>query len=216
MSSVLDRLGDVGVIPVIKIEDERHALPLAKALLEGDLPCAEITLRTGAGIGAIRQIAAEVPEVLVGAGTVLTVEQAEQAVAAGAQYIVSPGFDPEILDWCVQQGVVVVPGAVTPTEINMALKKGLYILKFFPAQAYGGVATLKALSDPYVGVKFIPTGGISPDNLPEYLRLGNVYACGGSWMAPSGLIAEERFDAISQLAREARTLARQIRLGNIA
>jgi 2-dehydro-3-deoxyphosphogluconate aldolase / (4S)-4-hydroxy-2-oxoglutarate aldolase len=213
MSNVLDRLGEMGIIPVIKIEDERHALALAKALLEGDLPCAEITLRTEAGLDAIRQIAAEEQAVLVGAGTVLTVEQAERATAAGAQYIVSPGFDPDIADWCFQQGVVVVPGAITPTEINMALKKGLHILKFFPAQAYGGVGALKALADPYSGVKFIPTGGISLDNLPEYLRLDNVHACGGSWMVSSKLIAEEQFGTISQLAREARALVRQTRLG---
>jgi 2-dehydro-3-deoxyphosphogluconate aldolase/(4S)-4-hydroxy-2-oxoglutarate aldolase len=212
MVGVLDRLGEVGIIPVVKIDDERHALPLARALLEGDLPCAEITLRTEAGIGAIRRIAAEEQRVLVGAGTVLTVEQAQRAIDAGAQYIVSPGFDSDVVDWCLEHSVVVVPGAVTPTEINMALKKGLRILKFFPAHSYGGVATLKALADPYSGVKFIPTGGISLDNLQEYLRLGNVHSCGGSWMVSAKMIAEEHFGTISQLAREARALVRQVRL----
>ncbi len=143
---------------------------------------------------------------LVGAGTVLTVDQAKQAVAAGAQFIVSPGFDPDIVDWCLQHEVPVVPGAITPTEINMALKKGLTILKFFPAQAYGGIATLKALADPYSGVKFIPTGGVSPDNLQDYLRLVNVHACEGSWMVPGKLISEEQFGRITQLAAEARSL----------
>ncbi len=213
MHSVLVRLGEVGIIPVISIEEVRHALPLANALLEGDLPCAEITLRTHAGLGAIRSIAAELPDVLVGAGTVLTVDQAEQAVAAGAQFIVSPGFDSDIVDWCLQHEVPVVPGAITPTEINMALKKGLTILKFFPAQAYGGIATLKALADPYSGVKFIPTGGVSRDNLQDYLRSANVHACGGSWMAPGKLINEEQFGRITQLAAEARTLVGQARLG---
>lgn len=213
MHSVLGRLGEVGIIPVIRIEEERHALPLANALLEGDLPCAEITLRTPAGLGAIRSVAAELPDVLVGAGTVLTVDQAEQAVGAGAQFIVSPGFDPDIVDWCLQHEVPVVPGAVTPTEINMALKKGLSILKFFPAQAYGGIYTLKALADPYSGVKFIPTGGVSPDNLQDYLRLVNVHACGGSWMVPGKLIKEEQFGRITQLAAEARTLVGQAKSG---
>lgn len=211
MGSVLDSLGELGIIPVIKIEQERHALPLMEALLEGGLPCAEITLRTEAGTGAIRLIAAEFPQALVGAGTVLSVEQAEQAAGAGARYIVSPGFDPDVVDWCLQQGVPVVPGVVTPTEVNMALKRGLGIVKFFPAQASGGVAMLKALADPYSSVKFIPTGGITPDNLPEYLRLSNVQACGGSWMAPARLIAQERFDEIARLTRQAVALVQRSR-----
>lgn len=213
MHNVLVRLGEIGIIPVIKIEEECHALPLAEALLQADLPCAEITLRTEAALVSIRRIATEHTEVLVGAGTVLTVEQAREAVAAGAQYIVSPGFDPDIADWCLQHNVPIVPGAVTPSEINMALKKGLRVLKFFPAQAYGGTATLKALADPYSGVKFIPTGGITAGNLQEYLRLSNVYACGGSWMVPPRLIAQEQFGEIVRLAGEARALVQQSRSG---
>ncbi|MEO8288166.1 MAG: bifunctional 4-hydroxy-2-oxoglutarate aldolase/2-dehydro-3-deoxy-phosphogluconate aldolase [Chloroflexota bacterium] len=209
MEAVLARLGELGIIPVVKIEQEQHALPLMKALLEGGLPCAEITLRTEAGLGVIRRIAAEFPDVLVGAGTVLSVEQAEQAAAAGAQYIVSPGFDPDVVDWCLLQDVPVVPGAITPTEINMALKKRLHILKFFPAQASGGADMLKALADPYSGVKFIPTGGITAENLPEYLRLGNVHACGGSWMVPAKLIAQHEFGQIAKLTREAVALVQR-------
>lgn len=211
MDSIFARLGERGIVPVIKIEHERHALPLMEALREGGLPCAEITLRTEAGIGAIRRIAAALPQILVGAGTVLSVEQAERAVAAGAQYIVCPGFDPDVVGWCLQQGVAVVPGVATPTEINMALKKGLYLLKFFPAQASGGTAMLKALADPYSNVKFIPTGGITPQNLPEYLRLSNVHACGGSWMVPAKLIAQEQFGEITRLTKEARALVQQVR-----
>lgn len=211
MEDILTRLGELGLVPVIRIEQAEHALPLGEALLEGGLPGAEITLRTEAGEGAIRYIATEFPEVLVGAGTVLSIEQAERAVAAGARYVVCPGFDADIVDWCVQQGVPVVPGIATPTEINMALKKGLNLLKFFPAEAAGGIAMLKALSEPYSGVKFIPTGGINPENLAGYLRLSNVHACGGSWMVSPTLIAQGQFGEITGLVRAARALVQQAR-----
>ena len=206
MNEVLARLGQSGLIPVISIEHEEHAVPLARALLDGGLRCAEITLRTAAGEGAIRRIAAEVPEVLVGAGTVLSVEQAHQAVAAGASYIVSPGFDPDGVDWCQAEGVPVIPGVATPTEINMALKRGLHIVKFFPANMLGGAGMLKALAEPYRDVRFIPTGGVNPGNLAEYLCLSNVHACGGSWMAPGNLIAQQQFGEITRLVAEARSL----------
>ncbi len=213
MNDVLARLGQLGLLPVIKIEQEEHAVPLGKALLDGGLPCAEITLRTAAGEGAIRRIAAELPEVLVGAGTVLSVEQAQRAVSAGARYVVSPGFDPEVVDWCLTQGVPVMPGVATPTEIIMALKKGLQILKFFPAETLGGVGMLKALADPFSNVKFVPTGGINPANLAEYLGLPNVHACGGSWMVPGRLLMQQ-FGEITRLVTEARSLVQQAREGN--
>jgi 2-dehydro-3-deoxyphosphogluconate aldolase / (4S)-4-hydroxy-2-oxoglutarate aldolase len=214
MNDVLARLGEIGLLPVIKIEREEQAVPLGRALLDGGLPCAEITLRTAAGEGAIRSIAAKIPEMLVGAGTVLSVEQAQRAVAAGARYLVSPGFDPEVVDWCLQQGVPVMPGVATPTEITTALKKGLRILKFFPAEQLGGVRMLKALADPFRDVKFVPTGGINPANLAEYLSLPNVHACGGSWMVPGKLLAQQQFSEIKQLVVQALSLVEQARLGN--
>jgi 2-dehydro-3-deoxyphosphogluconate aldolase/(4S)-4-hydroxy-2-oxoglutarate aldolase len=171
----------------------------------------EITLRTEAGEGAIRLITAKFSEMLVGAGTVLSVEQAERAVAAGARYIVCPGFDADIADWCLRRSIPIVPGVATPTEINMALKKGLHILKFFPAEALGGIDMLKALADPYGNVKFVPTGGINPQNLPEYLTLVNVHACGGSWIAPARLLAQQQFGEVTRLVRETRALVQQIR-----
>jgi 2-dehydro-3-deoxyphosphogluconate aldolase / (4S)-4-hydroxy-2-oxoglutarate aldolase len=214
MTDVLTRLGEIGLLPVIRIEREEHAVPLGRALLDGGLPCAEITLRTAAGEGAIRSIAAELPELLVGAGTVLSVEQAQRAVAAGARYLVSPGFDPEVIDWCLRQGVPVMPGVATPTEITAALKKGLRILKFFPAELLGGVSMLKALADPFGGVKFVPTGGINAANLAEYLSLPNVHACGGSWMVPGRLVAQEQFGEIGRLVAEALAIVQQARQGN--
>jgi 2-dehydro-3-deoxyphosphogluconate aldolase/(4S)-4-hydroxy-2-oxoglutarate aldolase len=213
MQEILETLGHLGVVPVVKIERADEAVPLGNALIAGGLPCAEITFRTGAAEEAIRQIASELPEVVIGAGTVLSVEQAEKAVAAGARYIVSPGFDPKVVDWCLTHDVAVTPGVATPTEINMALDKGLNILKFFPAEALGGLKTLKALAAPYVSVKFIPTGGINSKNLADYLSLPAVHACGGSWLVASKLISAGEFAEITRLAEEARAIVRQVREG---
>jgi 2-dehydro-3-deoxyphosphogluconate aldolase/(4S)-4-hydroxy-2-oxoglutarate aldolase len=213
MQEILDTLGHLGVVPVVKIDQAEEAVPLGNALIAGGLPCAEITFRTGAAEEAIRRIASELPQVVIGAGTVLSVEQAEKAVAAGARYIVSPGFDPKVVDWCLTHDVAVTPGVATPTEINMALDKGLNILKFFPAEALGGLKTLKALAAPYVGVKFIPTGGINPKNLADYLSLPAVHACGGSWLVKGTLISAGEFIEITRLAEEARAIVRQVRGG---
>lgn len=213
MQEILETLGHLGVVPVVKIERADEAVPLGKALIAGGLPCAEITFRTGAAEEAIRRIASELPEVVIGAGTVLSVEQAEKAVAAGARYIVSPGFDPKVVDWCLTHDVAVTPGVATPTEINMALDKGLKILKFFPAEALGGLKTLKALAAPYGDVKFIPTGGINSKNLADYLSLPAVHACGGSWLVTSKLISAGEFAEITRLAEEARGIVRQVREG---
>ena len=213
MQEILDTLGHLGVVPVVKIDQADEAVPLGNALIAGGLPCAEITFRTGAAEEAIRRIASELPQVVIGAGTVLSVEQAEKAVAAGARYIVSPGFDPKVVDWCLTHNVAVTPGVATPTEINMALDKGLDILKFFPAEALGGLKTLKALAAPYVGVKFIPTGGINPKNLADYLSLPAVHACGGSWLVKGTLISAGEFIEITRLAEEARAIVRQVRGG---
>lgn len=213
MQEILETLGHLGVVPVIEIERADDAVPLGKALIAGGLPCAEITFRTTAAEEAIRRIASELPDIVIGAGTVLSVEQAEKAVAAGARYIVSPGFDPKVVDWCLTHNVAVTPGVATPTEINMALDKGLNILKFFPAEALGGFKTLKAIAAPYGGVKFIPTGGISSKNLADYLSLRAVHACGGSWLVASNLISASEFAEITRLTKEALSIVRQVRGG---
>ena len=213
MSEILEHLGNLGLVPVVAIERAEDAPKLGRALLAGGLPCAEITFRTAAAREAIRLMSSECPDVLVGAGTVLSVEQAEQAVEAGAKFIVSPGFDAEVVDWCLASNVPITPGVVTPTEVAMALKKGVTVLKFFPAEAAGGVKLLKAIAAPYGGVKFIPTGGISTANLANYLSLPMVHACGGSWMVDKQLINNGEFDTITKLSREAVNVARQIREG---
>ena len=211
MNRVFEQLGEIGVIPVIRIDRAEDAAPLARALLEGGLGTAEITFRTAAAAEAIGRIAREVPDILVGAGTVLTVQQAEQAVAAGARYVVSPGFDAAVVDWCQARNIAVLPGAVTPTEITMALAKGLRMLKFFPAEEMGGARMLKALYGPYQEVRFVPTSGINAAKLPEYLALPNVVACGGSWMATAAMIAAGQFAEIARVAAEARSIVAQAR-----
>lgn len=207
----IEVLAQIGLVPVITIRAPQDAVPLARALLRGGIACAEITFRTAAAEEAIRGISSECPEMLVGAGTVLTVRQAESAVQAGARFIVAPGFDPFVVDWCLERQLPIFPGVATPTEINMALAKGLNLLKFFPAEEIGGARMLKALAAPYSEVKFIPTGGIGAHNLAQYLALPNVAACGGSWMATERLISEHKFDEIARMAGEARAIVRQVR-----
>jgi 2-dehydro-3-deoxyphosphogluconate aldolase/(4S)-4-hydroxy-2-oxoglutarate aldolase len=211
MSHILERLGELGLVPVVKIEDAGQAASLGRALLDGGLPCVEITFRTEAAEEAIRSITSSLPQITTGAGTVLAVDQAERAVGAGAQFVVSPGFNPRVVDWCLEHEVPVTPGVVTPTEIEMALAKGLAILKFFPAQALGGIPVLEAIAAPYRGVKFIPTGGINAKNLPDYLALPMVHACGGSWMVKADLITAGHFKEITRLTQEAVDIVRQQR-----
>ena len=211
MHKLFEAIGRIGVLPVIALERAEDAVPLARALLAGGIDCAEITFRTPAAAEAIRRMSGEVGEMLVGAGTVLTVQQAEQAILAGAQYIVSPGFDAAVVDWCQTQGVAVLPGVATPTEINMALVRDVKLLKFFPAEEFGGMRMLKALHGPYPDVRFIPTGGINATNLAEYLALTNVVACGGSWMATGGMLAKGQFDEVARVAGEARAIVRRMR-----
>jgi 2-dehydro-3-deoxyphosphogluconate aldolase/(4S)-4-hydroxy-2-oxoglutarate aldolase len=208
---IMNTLWQLGVIPVVKIEQAKQAPALAEALSKGGLPCAEITFRTDAADEAIRLIIAAQPEMLIGAGTVLSVLQAQKAVDAGARFIVSPGFDPKVVNWCLEQNVVVIPGIATPTEALMALEMGLNILKFFPSEELGGISMLQAISAALIGVKFIPTGGITPTNLIAYLRLPMVFAVGGSWMATSKMISLGDFDEISRLAAEATTMVRDER-----
>jgi len=211
MNESLQRIGQIGIVPVVAIEDAARAVALGVALLAGGLPVAEITFRTAAAAAAIRAISDACPDVLVGAGTVLTVTQAEQAAAAGAKFIVTPGFDTAVVEWCLAHNMPITPGVMTPTDINQALAKGLSTLKFFPAEAAGGVKTLKAIAAPYGGVKFVPTGGISAANLADYLRLTAVHACGGSWMVEKSLIAAGDFGAITRLSQEAIAIVRAVR-----
>ncbi|MEM8857100.1 MAG: bifunctional 4-hydroxy-2-oxoglutarate aldolase/2-dehydro-3-deoxy-phosphogluconate aldolase [Chloroflexota bacterium] len=211
MTHILHRLGEIGVVPVVAIDDAADAADLGRALMEGDLPCAEITFRTPAAAEAIQQMTAACPEMCVGAGTVLTVDQAERAKAAGSQFMVTPGFDGAIVDWCLAHNMPIVPGVMTPTEINMALNKGLNVVKFFPAEVAGGVKALKAIGAPYGGVRFMPTGGVNTTNLPDYLALPNVVACGGSWMVKKDLIQGQQFSKITELAQDARLIVAQCR-----
>lgn len=206
MKKILETLGQIGLIPIITIDRLEDAIPLARALLDGGIDCAEITFRTATAPEAIRSITGQFREMFVGAGTVLTVRQAELAVEAGAQYIVSPGFDATVVDWCLEHHVAVLPGVATPTEIMMALVRELKLLKFFPAEESGGVRMLKALSGPFPDVRFIPTGGINTTNLSAYLALPNVVACGGSWMTTRSTISAGRFDEITRLAGEGRAI----------
>ncbi len=195
------------VIPVVEIVRVEDAVPLARALVEAGLPCAEITFRTAAAAQAIAAIAASVPKIRVGAGTVLSVAQAEAALCAGADFIVAPGFDPAVVEYALERSVSIMPGVCTPTEVSMALARGLSLMKLFPAEAAGGVAYLKALAAPFRGVRFVPTGGIGPNNLAAYLAIKQVSACGGSWMVKKDLIAAGKFDTIRALAAQAREIA---------
>ena len=196
------------IIPVVAIQDVGHALPLADALIRGGLPCAEITFRTAAAAAAIEAIAKR-GDIDVGAGTVLKVDQVKQAVDAGATFIVSPGFNPKVVGYCIDNHIAITPGVSNPTDIEMALDFGLEILKFFPAEAFGGLKTLKSMSAPYTMMRFIPTGGIGPDNVLDYLKHPKVAACGGSWMVKSDLIAGGQFERITELTREAVAIAAQ-------
>ena len=211
MDPILEKVEQMGVVPVVAIENVADAPKLGKALTAGGLPCAEITFRTAAAAEAIHLMTAECPDVLVGAGTVLSVDQAEIAVANGAKFIVTPGFDAAVVDWCITNEVPITPGVMTPTEINLALNKGLRVLKFFPAEAAGGLKVLKAIGGPYGDVKFIPTGGISPNNLSAYLSLPSVLACGGSWLVKKTLISSGEFETIEQLAKEATAIVSEVR-----
>ena len=209
MKTIAEQFYEYGVVPVVVLEEAKDALPLAKALVEGGLPCAEVTFRTEAAEESIRLMSEKYPEMLVGAGTVLTTKQVDRAAAAGAKFIVSPGFDPEIVDYCLEKKIPVFPGCITPSEVAQAVKRGLRVVKFFPAEQFGGVATIKALSAPYVGLKFMPTGGVSAKNLKEYLACKPIVACGGSWMVKKDLIEAGEFDKIRELTKEAVSLANE-------
>ena len=203
MNAVLEKIGAIGIVPVIKIDDVEKAVPLAKALCEGGLPVAEVTFRTEEAEEAIKRITAEVPEMLVGAGTVLTTEQVDRAVAAGAQFIVSPGLNPRVVKYCVDKGIPITPGTANASDIEQAIELGLEVVKFFPAGSLGGVATIKALAAPYTKMKFMPTGGVNAKNLNDYLSFNKILACGGSWMVNADLINAGDFDTIKAMTKEA-------------
>lgn len=195
----------MGIVPVIALDDAKDAKPLAQALCEGGLPCAEVTFRTAAAEESIRIMAQEFPEMLVGAGTVLTTEQVDRAVAAGAKFIVSPGLNPKVVKYCVDKNIPITPGTSSPTDIEQAIELGLEVVKFFPAEASGGLAKIKAMAAPYVNMKFMPTGGINAKNLIDYLNFPKIIACGGSWMVSKDMITAGEFDKIREMTKEAVT-----------
>ena len=200
--SLEQQIAEIGLVPVIKITDPAHAAPLAEALIAAGLPCAEVTFRTECAAEAIKIMSAY-PELLLGAGTVITAEQVQQSKDAGATFIISPGFSPVVSKACIEAGLIYFPGIASPRDIQDAMADGWKTLKFFPAEALGGVKTLKSFAAPYPGIKFVPTGGINANNVTDYLALAEVQACGGSWMVPNKLMDEGNFAGITALAKEA-------------
>ena len=211
MKDITERFEKLGVVPVVVLEDTKDAVPLATALVEGGLPCAEVTLRTKAAAESIRLMTEQFPEMLVGAGTVLTIEQVDDAVRAGAKFIVSPGFDAEIVDYCLKNEIPVFPGCISPSEVAQAVKRGLKIVKFFPAEPAGGISMIKAMAAPYTGIKFMPTGGINAKNLENYLSCDKIICCGGSWMVKGDFVKAGEFDKIRELTAEVHKLVESIR-----
>lgn len=211
MNKVLEQLEKIGIIPVVVIDDAKDAEPLAKALCEGGLPCAEVTFRTNAAEESICIMCEKFPEMLVGAGTILTTDQVDRAVNAGAKFIVSPGINPKIVEYCVKKGIPVTPGTANPSNVETALELGLDVVKFFPSEQLGGLEMIKAMASPYVGVKFMPTGGIHANNVREYLAYDRILACGGSWMVKGDLIKAGDFKKITELTKEAAAIVKEIR-----
>ena len=210
MNELEEKFYETGVVPVVVLEDAEDAVPLAQALAEGGLLSAEVTFRTAAAEESIR-VEEVLPWIWVGAGTVLTKEQVDAAAAAGAKFIVSPGFDPEIVDYCLEKKIPVLPGCISPSEVAQAVKRGLTIVKFFPAEQAGGIAMIKAMAAPYVGLKFMPTSGINAGNLTEYLSCDKILCCGGSWMVKGDLVKAGDFGNIRELSAETRKLVDTIR-----
>ncbi len=206
---ILSKIAKTRIVPVVAIEDAADTASLCEALIAGHIPCAEITFRTLAAPDALKA-ASEVPGMLVGAGTVLSVAQAQKAVDCGASFVVSPGFSPKVVEWCQKNGVLIIPGIATPTDLQLAVDFGLSVVKFFPAENYGGLKTLKALAAPYGMMRFLPTGGVSAANIRDYLGFKKVIACGGSWMVKSALIEAKNFPEIARLAQEAVDLIQDV------
>ena len=211
MHKILEEIQKIGIVPVVVLEDAKDAEPLGRALVEGGLPCAEVTFRTAAAEEAIRIMSEKYPEMLIGAGTVLTTEQVDRAVAAGAKFIVSPGLNPRVVKYCVEKNILITPGCVTPSEVEQALEFGLEVVKFFPAEPSGGLSMIKAMAAPYVGLKFMPTGGINEENVKDYLAYNRILACGGSWMVKGDLVKAGDFAKITELTKEAVKIVKEIR-----
>ncbi|MBR6184770.1 MAG: bifunctional 4-hydroxy-2-oxoglutarate aldolase/2-dehydro-3-deoxy-phosphogluconate aldolase [Clostridia bacterium] len=211
MTEMMNQLKKIGIIPVVVLNDVKDALPLAERLMKGGLPCAEVTFRTAAAEESIRTMARAFPDMILGAGTVLTTEQADRAIDAGAKFIVSPGFNPKVTEHVLKKGMPMTPGVCTPTEIEAAMSLGLDVLKFFPAEPSGGLAMIKAVCAAYVNLQIMPTGGINAQNVRDYLKYDKIVACGGSWMVSGSLVKEGKFDQIEQLVREAAGIVKEIR-----
>lgn len=211
MNQILDQLKKIGIVPVVVLDDAKDAAPLAKALCEGGLPCAEVTFRTAAAEEAIRIMATNYPDMLVGAGTVLTTEQVDRAIAAGAKFIVSPGLNPKVVKYCLDKGICITPGTQTPSEMEQACELGLDVVKFFPAEPAGGLEMIKAVAAPYTNLTFMPTGGINSENVKDYLRYNRILACGGSWMVKKDMIQAGEFDKITEIVKEAADIVKEIR-----
>lgn len=211
MNAVLEQFGKIGIVPVVVLNDAADAKGLAQALVNGGLPCAEVTFRTEAAEESIRIMSKEFPQMLVGAGTVLTTEQVDRAVAAGAKFIVSPGFNPKVVKYCLDKNIPVTPGTQTPSEMEQAMELGLDVVKFFPAEPAGGLNMIKAVAAPYTTLSFMPTGGINLENVEAYLKYDRILACGGSWMVKADLVSAGKFDEIEKMTREAAELVKKIR-----
>lgn len=211
MENAVEVLRNTGIIPVIKLEESEKAVPLAQALLSGGIPAAEVTFRTKTAAKSIESMAKALPQMFVCAGTVLTVEQAKEAIGSGAKAVISPGLNPKVVEYCLSVNVPVYPGCATPTEVETALSLGLDTVKLFPAQVVGGVKMLKALYGPYPQVRFMPTGGISTQNVVEYLSQPNVIACGGSWLCPQGALDKENWEEIASIAKTSAELVKEAR-----
>lgn len=211
MHSVLKQIQEIGIVPVVVLEDAKDAEPLAQALCDGGLPCAEVTFRTAAAEESIKIMSEKFPDMLVGAGTVITTEQVDRATAAGAKFIVSPGLNPSIVKYCADNGILITPGCANPSDIEQAIAYGLEVVKFFPAEQAGGLPYIKAISAPYTGIKFMPTGGINPENVRDYLSYNRILACGGSWMVKGDLVKAGNFDKIRELVKEAVGIVKESR-----
>lgn len=211
MNDILRKIGEMGIVPVVVLNDSIDAKPLARALCEGGLPCAEVTFRTEAAEASIQIMTEKFPDMLIGAGTVLTIEQVDRAVAAGAKFIVSPGFNPDVVKYCIDNKILIIPGCANPSDVEQAISYGLEVVKFFPAEQAGGLAYIKAIAAPYVSMKFMPTGGINPKNVQEYLAYERILACGGSWMVKGDFINAKEFDKIKVLVEDAVEIAKESR-----
>ena len=211
MKELLERIGEIGIVPVVVLNDVKDAEPLAQALCDGGLPCAEVTFRTDAAEESIRRMTDSFPDMLVGAGTVLTIDQVDRAVAAGAKFIVSPGLNPKIVKYCNEKGVLIIPGCANPSDVEQAIENGLSVVKFFPAEQAGGLNYIKAIAAPYTGLKFMPTGGINPKNVRSYLAYDKILACGGSWMVKGDLVQAGEFDKVRELVKEAVEIVKESR-----